>query len=95
MTEGLPKQKTLTSSYDLVSGNPSISHYTNNYFSFYFKYMLNRYRLSRLGCETFLCYLALDKHWLKLYCGCKYTRPCIINRIWGLKQLLLQVNGHT
>ena len=31
---------------------------------------------------------------LKLYCGYKYTRPCMINRIWGLKQLWLQVNGH-
>ena len=29
-----------------------------------------------------------------LYCGYKYTRPCMINRIWGLKQLWLQVNGH-
>ena len=34
-----------------------------------------------------LCYL-------KLYCGYLYTRPCMINRIWGLKQLWLQVNGH-
>ena len=24
---------------------------------------------------------------LKLYRGYKYTRPCMINRIWGLKQL--------
>ena len=24
---------------------------------------------------------------LKLYCGYLYTRPCMINRIWGLKQL--------
>ena len=31
---------------------------------------------------------------LKLYCGYLYTRPCMINRIWGLKQLWLQVNGH-
>ena len=23
---------------------------------------------------------------LKLYCGYKYTRPCMINRIWGLKE---------
>ena len=30
---------------------------------------------------------------LKLYCGYKYTRPCMINRIWGLKQLWLQVDG--
>ena len=30
---------------------------------------------------------------LKLYCGYKYTRPCMINRIWGLKQLWLQMNG--
>ena len=31
---------------------------------------------------------------LKLYCGYLYTRPCMINCIWGLKQLWLQVNGH-
>ena len=31
---------------------------------------------------------------LKLYCGYKYTRPNMINRIWGLNQLWLQVNGH-
>ena len=31
---------------------------------------------------------------LKLYCGYLYTRPCMINRIWGIKQLWLQVNGH-
>ena len=32
--------------------------------------------------------------WLKLYCRYLYTRPCMINHIWGLKQLWLQVNGH-
>ena len=31
---------------------------------------------------------------LKLCCGYKYTRPCMINRSWALKQLWLQVNGH-
>ena len=31
---------------------------------------------------------------LKLYCKYLYTRPCMINHIWGLKQLWLQVNGH-
>ena len=31
---------------------------------------------------------------LKLYCGYKYTRPFMINRVWGLKQLWLQVNGY-
>ena len=31
---------------------------------------------------------------LKLYCGYKYTRPCMINRIWDVLQLWLQVNGH-
>ena len=31
---------------------------------------------------------------LKLYCRYLYTRPCMINHIWGLKQLWLQVNGH-
>ena len=31
---------------------------------------------------------------LKLYSGYKYSMPSMINRIWGLKQLWLQVNGH-
>ena len=31
---------------------------------------------------------------LKLYCGFRYTTLCMINRIWVLKQLWLQVNGH-
>ena len=31
---------------------------------------------------------------LKLYCRYFYTWPCMINHIWGLKQLWLQVNGH-
>ena len=31
---------------------------------------------------------------LKLHCGYKYTRPCMINCIWSLKQLWLQVSGH-
>ena len=31
---------------------------------------------------------------LKLYCRYLYTRPCMINHIWGLKKLWLQVNGH-
>ena len=31
---------------------------------------------------------------LKLYCDYKYTRPYMINRVSGLKQLWLQVNGH-
>ena len=35
-----------------------------------------------------------DTHSLKLYCRYLYTRPCMINHIWGLKQLWLQVNGH-
>ena len=30
----------------------------------------------------------------KPYCGYKYTRPCMINHIWDLKQLKLQVNGN-
>ena len=30
---------------------------------------------------------------LKLYCRYEYTKPYMINRIWGLKQLWLQVNG--
>ena len=32
--------------------------------------------------------------YLKLYCRYEYTKPYMINRIWGLKQLWLQVNGH-
>ena len=32
--------------------------------------------------------------YLKLYCRYLYTRPCMINHIWGLKQLWLQVNWH-
>ena len=36
----------------------------------------------------------LHRTFLKLYCGYEYTKPCMINRIWGLKQLWLQVNGH-
>ena len=31
---------------------------------------------------------------LKLYWRYEYTTPCMINCIWGLKQLWLQVNGH-
>ena len=31
---------------------------------------------------------------LKLYCRYLYTRPYLINRIWSLKQLWLQLNGH-
>ena len=31
---------------------------------------------------------------LKLYYGYKYRKPFMINRIWGLKQLWLQVIGH-
>ena len=31
---------------------------------------------------------------LKLYCRYLYTKPCMINHIWDLKQLWLQVNGH-
>ena len=34
------------------------------------------------------------KMWLKLYCMYLYTRPYMINRIWSLKQLWLQANGH-
>ena len=32
---------------------------------------------------------------LKLYSGYKYTRHSVIHCIFGLKQQLLQVNGHT
>ena len=31
---------------------------------------------------------------LKLYCGLRYTKLCMINRIWVLKQLWLQDNDH-
>ena len=37
---------------------------------------------------------SLDDVHIKVYCRYEYTKPCIINHIWGLKQLLLQVNGH-
>ena len=40
-----------------------------------------------------LCMYGVKSVNLKLYCGYKYTQPSMINRIWGLKQLLLQVNG--
>ena len=44
-------------------------------------------------CST--CLLECDPNInLKLYCRYLYTRPCMINHIWGLKQLWLQVNGH-
>ena len=32
--------------------------------------------------------------YLKLYCRYLYPKPCMINHIWDLKQLWLQVNGH-
>ena len=37
---------------------------------------------------------AQGQKYLKLYCRYEYTNPCMINRIWGLKQLWLQVNGN-
>ena len=45
-----------------------------------------------LGCALHVSYY----FYLKLYCRYLYTRPCtcMINHIWGLKQLWLQVNGH-
>ena len=42
-------------------------------------------------CKIFDFYVMMS---LKLYCRYLYTRPCMINHIWGLKQLWLQVNGH-
>ena len=36
----------------------------------------------------------VKRRYLKLYCGYKYTKYCMINRIWGLKQRWLQVNDH-
>ena len=47
--------------------------------------MKNTYLLPRI-CEM--------RKYLKLYCRYEHTKPCMINRIWGLKQLWLQVNGH-
>ena len=38
--------------------------------------------------------IKLGRVFSKLYCEYKYKRPCMINRILGLKQPLLQVNGH-
>ena len=47
-------------------------------------------------CFAFFCDCATRSQlsFLKLYCRYLYTRPCMINHIWGLKQLWLQVNGH-
>ena len=39
-------------------------------------------------------YYQFRNHILKLYCRYEYTKPGMINRIWGLKHLWLQVNGH-
>ena len=54
--------------------------------------------LQELVCKIFLfCSLqrrSISLCSLKLYCRYLYTRPCMINHIWGLKQLWLQVNGH-
>ena len=36
----------------------------------------------------------MNEGYLKLYCGYKYTRLYMINRILGQNQLWLQVNGH-
>ena len=41
-----------------------------------------------------LLFIVFFKISLKLYCRYEYTKPCMINRIWCLKQLWLQVNGH-
>ena len=40
------------------------------------------------------CFSMYNNISLKLYCRYLYTRPCMINHIWGLKQLWLQLNGH-
>ena len=45
-------------------------------------------------CHDLHPYLAKSDLELKIYCGYKYTSPFMINRLWGLKQLWLQVNGH-
>ena len=46
----------------------------------------------------FVCRVGLDcmstSFYLKLYFRYEYAKLCMINRIWGLKQLKLQVNGH-
>ena len=39
-------------------------------------------------------YKIINPYILKLYCGYEYTKPLMIDRVWGLKQLWLQVNGH-
>ena len=48
-----------------------------------------------LSYSKIVIYLGISKflyfNCLKLYCGYKYTRPCMINRIWGLKQLPYQI----
>ena len=69
--------------------------------------IVSRKMLAHSGLETaafkhrpsvllpYLCYVSrYDVLDLKLYCRYEYTKPCIINRIWCLKQLWLKVNGH-
>ena len=67
--------------------------------SFVAKYIRRSFRCerrrTRIPMETYLFILAKPIQMkLKLYCRYLYTRPCMINHIWGLKQLWLQVNGH-
>ena len=49
---------------------------------------IRRYRIMMLCSSDYV------QHTLKLYCRYLYTKPCMINHIWSLKQLWLQVNGH-
>ena len=53
---------------------------------------MNDYHPNSFRTSKFEQYLYSPKNYvqnemLKLYCGYKYTRPYMINRIWGLKQL--------
>ena len=70
-----------------------------------FWYKCSVYTYSNYANISMICNLAVNvrlilavlKHHskvLKLYCRYLYTSPCMINHIWGLKQLWLQVNGH-
>ena len=49
--------------------------------------------LYRAKCVMLFSTIWIHKQ-LKLYCRYEYTRSYMINRIWSLKQLWHQVNGH-
>ena len=61
--------------------------------SFHFQYLSFFHFHSFASLAQSFCFITGMKT-LKLYCSYEYTKPCMINFIWGLKQLWLQVNGH-